>query len=68
MTGITEVAGMREDFQLDLKDIFVFEPRGRDETGRLLGDFKSTGYIPTCYQELVSMGIQLDKAMFNKGS
>ena len=66
ITGITEVAGMTEDFQLDMKDIFVFEPKGRDESARLLGDFKPTGYVPTCYQELVSMGMKLEKSIFNK--
>jgi pilus assembly protein CpaF len=68
LTGVTEVAGMREDFQLDLKDVFIFEPKGRDDNGRLLGDHKPTGYIPQCYHELVSMGIKLDKALFTKAS
>jgi pilus assembly protein CpaF len=64
ITGITEVAGMKEDFQLDMRDVFVFDPKGRDEHGKTLGDFRATGYIPLCYSDLVSMGIKLDKNMF----
>ncbi|MFP4473627.1 MAG: ATPase, T2SS/T4P/T4SS family [Candidatus Omnitrophota bacterium] len=65
ITGVTEVAGLLEDFQLDLKDVFVFDQRGRTEEGVILGDFKATGYVPNCYYEMERMGISIDKAIFN---
>jgi len=66
ITGITEVVGLKEDSQLDLKDIFVFTPEGLDENGKVLGHFKALGYIPKCYEDLITKGIQMDKAMFKK--
>jgi len=66
ITGITEVAGLLQDFQLDLRDVFVFEPKGRDEDGTVLGTFKPTGYIPKCYEEIVMMGLKIDKRIFKE--
>ncbi len=66
ITGITEVAGLIEDFQLDLKDIFTFEHRGMNTEGQILGDYKPTGYIPKCYYDLVQRGIHIDKKMFSE--
>ncbi len=64
ITGITEVVGMIQDHQLDLRDIFVFDQRGRDDNGKIIGDFRPTGYVPKCYEEFVTMGFKIDKAMF----
>ena len=64
ITGVTEVAGLIEDFQLDLKDVFIFEHRGMNTEGTTLGDFKPTGYVPKCYYDLVQRGIHIDKKMF----
>ena len=68
VTGVTEVAGLEKDFQLDLRDIFVFEQKGRTEDGKILGDFQPTGYIPQCYTDMMSMGINLDKTIFERKS
>ena len=66
ITGITEVAGMLEDGQqLDLQDIFVFQHKGLDSEGNVLGEFKPTGYVPLCYEDLITRGIRLDKNIFN---
>jgi len=64
ITGVTEVAGLEKDFQLDLRDVFVFEQNGRNEDGVILGDFVPTGYIPKCYEDLTTRGIHIDKAIF----
>ena len=66
ITGVTEVAGIEKDFQLDLRDIFVFEQKGRSEEGKILGDFAPTGYIPALYEDLVMRGINIDKNIFNR--
>ncbi len=63
ITGITEVVGML-DGQLDLKDIFTFEQTGLNADGKVLGQFKPTGYIPACYQDLITRGIPLKKEIF----
>jgi len=66
ITGITEVVGMLPDYQLDLRDIFVFAPKGRDNNGVVLGDYEATGYIPKCYEDFELMGLKISKSMFNK--
>jgi len=68
VTGITEVAGLERDFQLDLRDIFIFEQKGRAEDGKILGDFQPTGYVPECFADLLSLGINLDKNIFERKS
>ncbi|MEW5894862.1 MAG: ATPase, T2SS/T4P/T4SS family [Candidatus Omnitrophota bacterium] len=66
ITGITEVAGLERDFQLDLRDVFVYEQRGRTEEGVILGEFAPTGYVPECYEDLVKRGINLEKSIFSR--
>jgi pilus assembly protein CpaF len=64
ITGVTEVAGLEKDFQLDLRDVFVFEQKGRNEDGVILGEHIPTGYIPKCYEDMITRGINLDKTLF----
>ncbi len=64
ITGITEVVGILSDAQLDLKDIFIFEQTGLSKDGKIIGQFKPTGYIPACYQDLTMRGIPLKKEIF----
>lgn len=66
ITGITEVVGMIQDHQLDLRDIFVYDQKGLGENGVVLGDYRPTGYIPKSYEELTSMGLKIDKGMFTR--
>jgi len=66
LTGVTEVAGLKEDFQVNLKDIFTFEHKGMNEEGVVLGDFRPTGYVPKVFHDLVQRGIKLDERLFKK--
>ena len=66
ITGITEVLGMHDQHDLDLRDVFVFEQAGMQEDGVVLGTFKPTGYIPACYQDFITRGIPLKKETFSK--
>lgn len=66
LTGITEVVGMIQDHQLDLRDVFVYDQKGLGENAIVLGDYRPTGYIPKCYEELTSMGLKIDKNMFTR--
>ncbi len=68
ITGVTEVAGLIEDFQLDLKDVFVYKHKGMNTEGQTLGEFKPTGYVPKAYYDLVQRGIKIDKKIFTEGA
>ncbi len=65
ITGIAEVRGMLDAHQLDMQDVFVFAHAGIDKDGKVLGSYKATGYIPNCYQDLITRGIPLKKEIFN---
>lgn len=66
ITGVTEVTGLDKEFQLKLEDVFVYRQKGIDPNGKIIGDFEATGYIPECFDDLVSRGMDLKKEMFQK--
>jgi pilus assembly protein CpaF len=65
VTGITEVTGM-EGSIITLQDLFVFEKRGIDPDGRVIGRFAATGIRPKFYEKLVSAGIRLRTEIFEE--
>ena len=66
ITGITEVVGLTSDHALDLRDTYIFNQKGIDENGIIIGEYEATGYIPKCFEDFVTMGLSIDKAMFSK--
>ena len=65
VTGITEVTGM-EGSIITLQDLFVFEKRGIDPDGRVIGRFAATGIRPKFYEKLVAAGIRLRTEIFEE--
>lgn len=63
ITQITEVVGMEGDI-ITLQDIFVFKQRGKDEKGRILGDFEPTGIKPRFLEKLQDMGVNVPNEIF----
>ena len=63
---VTEVAGLGKEHNLELRDIFVYNQKGMDEDGRILGDYEATGYIPKCLKEFKTIGINIDENIFKK--
>ncbi|HEX6493305.1 MAG TPA: CpaF family protein [Candidatus Dormibacteraeota bacterium] len=58
VTSVTEIIGM-EGETITMQDIFVFQSRGADENGRIVGDFAPTGIRPQIINRLFEMGIPL---------
>jgi pilus assembly protein CpaF len=65
VTSITEVTGMEGNI-ITLQDLFVFEKRGIDPEGRVVGRFAATGIRPKFYEKLVSAGIRLRTEIFEE--
>jgi pilus assembly protein CpaF len=65
VTGITEVTGMEGNI-ITLQDLFVFEKRGIDPDGRIIGRFAATGIRPKFYEKLVAAGIRLRQEVFEE--
>ena len=63
VTAITEVTGM-EGQNIVMQDLFTFRQNGVDENGRIVGEFKPTGAMPTFFDTLKSRGINLDPRIF----
>jgi len=61
---ITELAEMRDDMHINLRDIFAFQQKGVDSKGKVIGEFKPTGYIPTFFEDIKSKGISISKDIF----
>ena len=63
VTAITEVTGM-EGQQIVMQDLFTFRQTGVAENGKITGEFKPTGAMPTFFDTLKSRGITLDPKIF----
>jgi pilus assembly protein CpaF len=57
VTSITEVIGLNPEGEVELAELFAFERSATDEAGRVLGEFRPTGRIPTYAEELISSGL-----------
>jgi hypothetical protein len=64
ITQITEVAEMLDEIHINLKDIFIFKQTGIDSEGRVLGDFRPTGYIPSFLEDIKRRNISLSEELF----
>jgi len=67
ISKITEVVGV-ESGTVQLQDIFVFDQQGVDENHKVRGCFKATGNIPTFYEELRDIGMDVDVSVFQNAS
>ena len=61
--SVSEITGMEDD-QIVTRDLFVFERRGIDESGKVRGVFKATGVRPQFGDRLATAGCRLRPAMF----
>ncbi|MFT5169993.1 MAG: pilus assembly protein CpaF [Candidatus Omnitrophota bacterium] len=66
ITGISEVVGLTKEYYLNIEDIFIFDQEGIDSDGKVLGDYKSTGYVPLCFKEFAMRGMKIEKSIFTK--
>ena len=60
---VSEVIGMENDM-ITLRDVFVFERSGIDESGKVRGVFRSTGQPPQFAERLATAGCRLSPALF----
>jgi pilus assembly protein CpaF len=63
ITHIVEVTGM-ENGTVQLQQLFRYERVGFDANGRVVGYFTGCNAIPTFYEELRAVGVDLDLKVF----
>src|ERR1700751_628808 len=61
---ISEITGMETDI-ITMQDIFVFERRGIDESGKVRGAFKASGVRPKFAERLAASGCRLRPGLFD---
>ena len=64
IVSISEVVGMESNV-ITLQDIFVFEKRGINKEGKVIGRFKATGIRPNCADRLELAGIKIPDDLFS---
>jgi pilus assembly protein CpaF len=65
VVNLTEVTGMEGDV-LTLQDVFVFEKRGLNPDGRVVGRFAATGIRPKFTDKLLAAGIRMRPDLFDE--
>lgn len=63
LTHITEVTGMESEV-ISMQDVFLFESRGVDSNGRVVGNFVGTGIRPKFSEKLKAAGFELPANLF----
>lgn len=57
LTSITEVGQSSEEGELVLHDIFAFHRMGTSPTGQVLGEHRTSGYVPSFLDEFITQGL-----------
>jgi pilus assembly protein CpaF len=57
VTAISEVVGIDEDGEVELRPIFEFRRRGTSPSGAVEGEFLATGYLPSFLGEMIVRGL-----------
>ncbi|HZE69126.1 MAG TPA: CpaF family protein [Pyrinomonadaceae bacterium] len=65
ITSVSEITGM-EGETISMQEVFLFERRGIDADGRVIGRFKPTGVRPRFSERLKVYGLQLPRVFFEE--
>jgi pilus assembly protein CpaF len=63
VVAISEITGMENEL-IAMQDIFIFERRAIDESGKVRGTFRATGIRPQFADRLATSGARLRPALF----
>lgn len=55
ITFVSEVIGMESDV-ITMQDLFTFRPKGEDDDGKIIGEFKWTGIMPRFIRRVAYYG------------
>jgi pilus assembly protein CpaF len=57
VTAITEVVGISDEGDVELVPIFEFVRTGTGPNGKVLGEYRATGFLPTFLNDFLVMGL-----------
>ncbi len=64
LVSLQEINGMEGDI-VTMSEIFNFDRRGIAEDGKVKGEFRATGIIPTFYDRLQRRGVDISREIFD---
>jgi pilus assembly protein CpaF len=67
VTHVTEIVGMEGD-TVTLQDVFVFQARGTDDRGKIIGAVVPTGLRPKFSERFEQYGVRLPGALFERAA
>jgi pilus assembly protein CpaF len=60
ITSVTEVTELDEDGEIECFEIFNFHQTGTDSDGKVVGEFRATGYVPSFIDQFIAKGYVAD--------
>jgi pilus assembly protein CpaF len=66
VVNVSEVVGMEEQ-TVTMQDLFTFETTSISEDGRIIGELRSTGMVPTFADRFAKAGVPLESILPNVG-
>ncbi len=57
VTAITEVIGLDDNFEVQIRPIFEYHRTGTGPEGKVLGEFRATGYLPSFLDAFMAYGL-----------
>lgn len=64
VTHITEIGGIQGEV-VTLQDIFLFIQKGIDKSGKIVGEFQASGFIPKFIETLERKGYNVPRGLFS---
>jgi len=60
ITRVTEVVGLDDESDVELRDIFQFKVQSIATDGQVKGEFLTTGYLPSFLDQFIAQGLVTD--------
>ncbi len=57
VTAITEVTGINDEGEIEIVPIFQFIRTGTSDKGKVIGEYRATGFLPTYLNQFLVMGL-----------
>ena len=57
VTAITEVTGINDEGEIEIVPIFQFIRTGTSDQGKVIGEYRATGFLPTYLNQFLVMGL-----------
>lgn len=67
VTFITEIGGMQGDV-VTLQDIFTYVQKDVDKSGKIIGEFQASGFIPKFIEVLERKGYNIPRGLFSNAA